>query len=83
MNKRKEGEKMKTKLIKIIGINDLSDFITKANEVEGDILVQKGKFVVDGKSLLGIMSIDISSGAKIEYPEDAIEFDKYLERFEA
>lgn len=73
---------MKTKLIKIIGINDLSDFITKANEVDGDILVQKGKFVVDGKSLLGIMSIDISSGAKIEYPEDAVDFDTYLERFE-
>lgn len=72
---------MKTKYISIFGINDLVNFCSKANEVEGDVLVSKGKFVVDGKSMMGLMSIDVSSGCKIEYPEDAEDFETFIENF--
>lgn len=73
---------MKSKNIKITGINDLTDFVTKANEVEGDIIIQRGRYIVDGKSIMGLMSIDVSQGCKMEYPETAIEFEKYISKFE-
>lgn len=73
---------MKYKTIKILGLNDLSNFIKKANEVKGDVLVYRGKFVVDGKSIMGMMSIDVSDGCKVEYPDNATDFEQYLENFE-
>ena len=73
---------MKTKYIKIESLTDLSQFVIKASEVNGDILIYRGKYCVDGKSLLGLMSINISDKCKIEYPEDAIEFEKYITQFE-
>lgn len=73
---------MKTKYIKIESLTDLSKFVIEASKVDGDILIYRGKYCIDGKSMLGIMSIDISDKCKIEYPEDAIEFEKYIKQFE-
>ena len=73
---------MKFKYIKITELDDLSTFISKAVKVEGDVLVHREKFCVDGKSIMGMMSIDVSQGCKIEYPESAKEFDTYISQFE-
>ena len=73
---------MKMKFIKIKEINDLNSFIQQANLVQGDILAKRGKFVVDAKSLLGIMSINISEGCTICYPNEATNFEKFLSSFE-
>lgn len=69
---------MKTKTIVISHIEELKFFVDKANEVKGDVLVQKGKFFVDGKSLLGVLSINPYTGCQVHYPEDAEKFDKYI-----
>ena len=73
---------MKTKYIKIINLKDLSKFVLEASKVEGDILVYRGKFCVDGKSLMGMMSLNISEGCRIEYPENEKNFEEYIKRFE-
>ena len=73
---------MKTKYIKIINLQDLSKFVLEASKVEGDILVYRGKFCVDGKSLMGMMSLNISEGCRIEYPENEKNFEEYIKRFE-
>ena len=73
---------MKTKYIKIHGITDVTKLAQEAYKVDGDICLKKGKYVVDGKSLMGIMSIDVSTGVTIEYPEDAIEFEDFISHFE-
>lgn len=73
---------MKNKYIKITSINDLSNFVIEASKVDGDVLIYRGKYCIDGKSMLGLMSIDISDKCKIEYPEDAIEFEKFIKQFE-
>lgn len=69
---------MKTKTIIIFTIEELKLFVQKANEVKGDVLVQKGKFFVDGKSLLGVLSINPYTRCQVHYPEDAEKFDKYI-----
>lgn len=72
----------KMKHIKIYNINDIKEFIRKSTVIDGDVTCSKGKYMVDGKSIMGLMSIDLSTGVDVEYPEDATEFDKFLERFE-
>ncbi len=72
----------KIKYIKINGITDVMNFVKEATKVEGDISARKGKFIVDCKSIMGIMSIDVSTGVQIEYPAEAVNFEEYLTQFE-
>lgn len=69
---------MKTKFIKIDSIKDITDLVKAASAVDGDVEIRKGRWVIDGSSLMGVMSIDLSGGATIAYPEDAIEFENFL-----
>ena len=74
---------MKKTFIKIHGINDVNNFVNEARKVEGDVLVSRGHFCVDGKSILGMFSIDVSQGCTVEYDEDEEYFDSFLKNFEA
>lgn len=74
-------KKMKKVCVKINTINDLNAFVQKARFVDGDVIVSRGKFSVDGKSILGVFSIDVSEGCFVEYPEDAKDFDDFLSPF--
>lgn len=72
---------METKVISINGLNDIYDFIKEASKVDGDVLLKRGKFVVDAKSFLGVLSIDVSQDTTISYPSDATDFEKYILQF--
>ena len=69
---------MVSKQICINTIKDMMDFTNEASKVFGDVLIRKGKYVIDGKSIMGIVSIDPSTGVTVEYPEDAAEFEAFL-----
>ena len=56
---------MKNKYIKILNLDDLSEFVSEASKVKNDILVYRGKFCVDGKSLMGMTYINIFDGGRI------------------
>lgn len=73
---------MKTKYVMINEIHDVTKLVQIASRVESNVLIKKGNFVVDAKSLMGVLSIDVSTGVTIEYPEDANELDEYLSQFE-
>lgn len=68
-------------IISISGLKDVYDFIKEASKVEGDVTLKRGKYVVDAKSFLGVLSIDVSQDTSVTYPEDAIEFAEYIEQF--
>ena len=73
---------MITRHIKMNELSKIYAFSEKARNVNGDVIIKKGHFAVDGKSMLGIMSINLSEGATIEYPNDATEFDAFVKEFE-
>ena len=73
---------MKSKYIKVASTNDILELVHRASSVDGDVTVTKGRYVVDAKSFLGVTSLCIEGGATIEYPEDAVEFEKYISQFE-
>ena len=72
---------MKTMKIAINGIHDISEFITRASEIESAVIVRKGSISVDGASLIGMMSLDTAGGIIVEYPEDAHDFENFLAEF--
>lgn len=72
---------MKTKTISIKTINDLVDFIKHTSAVKKDVTVKQGRYIIDAKSIMGMMSIDTSEPFEIEYPENDIIFDKYVNLF--
>lgn len=72
---------MKEMIISIKGLNDVYKFVAKAQEIEGDITVQRGRYAVDGKSVLGIFSLDMSQDVTVIYPEDAINFENFIKQF--
>ena len=68
------------KVIKINKVSDIYAFVDAASRCDSDILVKKGKYVVNGKSLIGIMSIDMSTGVTVEYFDE--NFGNFLDNFE-
>ena len=73
---------MKEMTISIKGLNDVYKFISQAQHTEGDITVRRGRYNVDGKSVMGIFSIDMSQDVTIIYPEEAIEFESFISQFQ-
>lgn len=72
---------MKKVFIKIVEMDDVNKFAQHARSVQGDVLVSRGKFCVDGKSILGMYSLNLSQGCTVEYPENATEFDEFIQQF--
>lgn len=73
---------MKTLRVKIHNITDISNMVHEANNVFGDVIVRRGKFSVDGTSLLGVISIvNSDEPVIIEYPEEAKFFEDFLLNF--
>jgi phosphotransferase system HPr-like phosphotransfer protein len=50
-------------------INDVKSFVNTANKFNGDVLIRNGHYIVDGKSLLGIFSLDLSKGLTVEFSD--------------
>ena len=72
---------MKKMYIAINTINKATEFVQKASQVDGDVICTKGRYTIDGKSIMGVFSIDISEGIIVEYPETATDFEEYISQF--
>lgn len=73
---------MKRMNIAITGLNDASNFTKEASKVNGDVLLKKGIYVLDGKSIVSILAVDLTQGVTVEYPEDATDFENFIKNFE-
>ena len=67
--KIKDMEVKKLKKFKIETFEKAKKFNKLAEEVESDILVHSGRFIIDGKSLMGLFSLDLSNELKLEIIE--------------
>ena len=52
--------KTTTTNIKLATISDVRDFVNAVAAFEDEIDLQSGRYVVDGKSIMGIFSLDLS-----------------------
>jgi hypothetical protein len=74
--------KMKTKFIRLRGITEVAMFVSAAGAVQGDVTGRKGRYCIDCKSLLGVLSFDTKDGFTVDYPEDATDFEEFICSFE-
>ena len=61
---------MKTTNIKLSTIADVRDFVNAVTAFDGDIDLSSGRYVVDGKSIMGIFSLDLLSPIKLTIHSD-------------
>ena len=70
--------------VRIYNVTDVSTFVAKAIKVEnGDVTVRQGRYIIDGKSLMGVFSLKLDETIEVEYPEFAFELEDFLKKFKA
>lgn len=71
---------MKERNIYINSINKAKQFSQAAINVSTDVLVKSldRKYCIDGKSILGIFSLDLSKEVTVFYHEEETKFEEYL-----
>lgn len=72
---------MKEKKIKI-NPNEVKDFVDNASKCDFDIDILYKHFVIDAKSILGIMAMDLQSILTVKYYGENAEFENYIKNLE-
>ena len=57
----------KQRKIKLTSIMDVKEFVTVASECDFDVNIVCSRMVVDAKSVLGVLSLDLSKALTVEY----------------
>ncbi|MBO6231840.1 MAG: HPr family phosphocarrier protein [Ruminiclostridium sp.] len=61
-------------LIRLVSIDDVKDFVKKANELDYDVDLSLGKYTVDAKSIMGIFSLDLNREIELTIHSDKPDF---------
>ena len=73
---------MKTAEIRLSTIADVRDFVNVVSSTDIDVDLSSGRYIVDGKSIMGIFSLDLLSPIKLTaHAEDPSELFTALDRF--
>ena len=52
--------------INLQSISSVKDFVGFTNAFDGDVTLKSGRYIVDGKSIMGIFSLDLSKPIEVE-----------------
>lgn len=69
---------MKEKVIKFSSVSDAEGFIVKAGQCDFDVDVLYNHILLDGKSILALLSLDFSKPIKVKYAGENHQFEAYL-----
>ncbi len=73
---------MKTVKIKLNTIEDVRDFVNAVASTDIDIDLSSGRYIVDGKSIMGIFSLDLLNPVSLTaHSDDCDELFTKLEKF--
>jgi phosphotransferase system HPr-like phosphotransfer protein len=61
MFQERSNQTMQTKNIRLSTIADVRDFVNAVAAFDGEVDLSSGRYVVDGKSIMGIFSLDLLS----------------------
>ena len=71
LNKSKKKENgMIEVAVKLNTTTDVSDFVNLCSKCVDDVSVYSGRYIVNGKSLMGLYSLDLSNVLKVEFYGD-------------
>ena len=73
---------MTTVTISLQAINDVKEFVNIVMRFDFDVDLVSGRYHIDGKSIMGIFSLDLSKPIKMEiHSDDCDAFLKEIQRF--
>lgn len=64
--KQDEYNGIKTVLVKLQSVDKVKDFVNDMSQIEGDVLLLAGKYVIDAKSIMGIFSLELSNPLQLQ-----------------
>ena len=73
---------MKQRKIMLLSITIAKEFVKEAGKCDFDINVFYNRIVIDAKSLLGVLSLDLTRVLTVEYNGDNDEFEELLDELE-
>lgn len=73
---------MKERKIKLPEVTDARRFVTEATRCDFDIDVSYNRVTVDAKSLLGVLSLDLTRELTVKYGGENLRFENFLNAYE-
>ena len=73
---------MKQRKIMLPSIAAAKEFVQEASKCDFDINVFYNRVIIDAKSLLGMLSLDLTRVLTVEYNGESEEFEAYLDSLE-
>lgn len=74
---------MKEKKIRLNATEDVKEFVYSASQCDFDVDVSYNRVLIDAKSILGVLSLDLSRVLTVRCHGDNGSFDRVLEKFAA
>ena len=67
--------------IKLNATEEVQEFVNAATKCDFDIDIYYNRFLIDAKSILGILSLDLTKVLTVECHGESKEFDRTLKKF--
>ena len=67
--------------IKLNATEEVQEFVNAATKCDFDIDIYYNRFLIDAKSILGILSMDLTKVLTVECHGESKEFDRTLRKF--
>ena len=74
---------MTQRKIRISNIAEAKDFVARATECDFDINVFYNRVIIDAKSILGVLSLDLTKVLTVEFNGEDPAFEEFLEANDA
>ncbi|MDO5344814.1 MAG: HPr family phosphocarrier protein [Lachnospiraceae bacterium] len=72
---------MSVKKIKLKQFEDVKDFVRAAEKCDYDVDISYNRIVIDAKSLMGVLSLDLTKELTVRYHEEDMHFTNILEKY--
>ena len=64
-----------------LNVSDVSDFVKAATECDFDIDLNYNRILIDAKSILGVMSMDLNNVLTVKCYGENKEFEDFLQKY--
>ena len=64
-----------------LGVDDVIDFVKAATECDFDIDLNYNRILIDAKSILGVMGMDLNNILPVRCYGESLQFENFLQKY--
>lgn len=72
---------MRSFSVSLNSIDKVKEFVREVSNIEGDVLLSSGRYIIDAKSIMGIFSLDLSKPITLEVEDWKEEYALLLKKY--